>query len=260
LPEDEFVEVRTSRNRLKITTQEQLILKTKRIGIVGLSVGHAIAHTIALERICGTLYLSDFDILELSNVNRVRSPLTNLGQKKSTIIQREIAEIDPYIHTFLFTDGINKDNLDSFLSNIDLLVEVCDDIDTKIALREKSALLKIPVLMDTNDKGMIDVERFDLESAVGIFNGLVDSDLLYQYKRGKVDRLEILRRIINFDELSERMKLSFLQFDKTLNSWPQLASSINLGAGAVSDVARRILLGNKIRSGRYYIDIEEIIK
>ena len=39
LPEDAFVEVRTNRNREKITREETAALRTKTVGIVGLSVG-----------------------------------------------------------------------------------------------------------------------------------------------------------------------------------------------------------------------------
>jgi uncharacterized protein (DUF2249 family) len=59
LDEKEFVEVRTNRNRYKITREEQELLKSKKIGIVGLSVGQSIALTIAMERICGELRLAD---------------------------------------------------------------------------------------------------------------------------------------------------------------------------------------------------------
>ncbi|MGA0435317.1 MAG: hypothetical protein ACO3MV_06585, partial [Flavobacteriales bacterium] len=55
LPEDAFIEVRTNRNRNKITTEEQHHLRSKCVGIVGLSVGSAVAMVLAMERICGAL-------------------------------------------------------------------------------------------------------------------------------------------------------------------------------------------------------------
>ena len=76
LDEDEFAEVRTNRNRNKITREEQNKLKTKKIGIVGLSVGQSIALTIAMERTCGELRLADFDTAELSNLNRIKNRRT----------------------------------------------------------------------------------------------------------------------------------------------------------------------------------------
>lgn len=82
LDKAEFAEVRTLRNLYKITDDEQHVLGTKKIGIVGLSVGQSIALTLAIERICGELRLADFDRLELSNMNRIRSGVHNLGVPK----------------------------------------------------------------------------------------------------------------------------------------------------------------------------------
>ena len=43
--EEEFIELRTSRNRYKITAEEQEALATRTIGVVGLSVGQSVAVT-----------------------------------------------------------------------------------------------------------------------------------------------------------------------------------------------------------------------
>ena len=78
LDEDEFIEVRTNRNQYKITRQERDTLATKKIGIIGLSVGQSIALTLSMERGFGELRLADFDLLELSNLNRIRTGVHNL--------------------------------------------------------------------------------------------------------------------------------------------------------------------------------------
>src|ERR1044072_6855164 len=46
LDEQEFIELRTNRNKYKITGEEQAILCSKKIGIIGLSVGQSIALTL----------------------------------------------------------------------------------------------------------------------------------------------------------------------------------------------------------------------
>ena len=48
-----FRDVRLNRNRNLITADEQAELGRLRVGVVGLSVGHAIAHLLAQEGLCG---------------------------------------------------------------------------------------------------------------------------------------------------------------------------------------------------------------
>jgi len=81
LDESEFIELRTSANKNKITIAERDALATKKIGVIGLSVGQSVSLTLALERSCGELRIADFDTLELNNLNRIRSGVHNLGSR-----------------------------------------------------------------------------------------------------------------------------------------------------------------------------------
>lgn len=264
LDEEEFVEVRTNRNRYKITRNEQEKLAQKKIGIIGLSVGQSIALTLALERGCGEIRLADFDTAELSNLNRIRTGIHNLGLKKTVIAAREIAEIDPYIKVKVFNEGISKDNIDEFFidqdGKLDILVEVCDGLDIKINSRYKARELGIPVVMDTNDRGMLDVERFDLEPERSILHGLADG-LDPDNIKGLTNEQKIpyMLRMIDGANLSPRLKASMIEVEQSINTWPQLGSSVTLGGAITSDICRRILLDQFKDSGRYYVDLDQII-
>ena len=263
LDEEEFIKVRTNRNCLKITPEEQGTLRSKKIGIIGLSVGQSIALTLAMERTCGEIRLADFDSAELSNLNRIRTGLHNLGLNKTVIAAREIAEIDPFIKVKLFSEGLTTDNEDDFFiggGRLDLLVEVCDGLDIKIESRLKARSLQIPVVMDTNDRGMLDVERFDLEPSRSIFHGLIDD---YLEPDGKTlsptaNKMQMLMALVSFDQASDRLKSSMTEIGKTITTWPQLASSVVLGGAITTDISRRILLDQHSGSGRYYADMDEI--
>lgn len=58
--------LRLDRNRHLATSGEQDRLGRLRIGIVGLSSGHLIAHSLAVAGFCGELRLTDFDTLGVS--------------------------------------------------------------------------------------------------------------------------------------------------------------------------------------------------
>jgi hypothetical protein len=264
LDEEEFVEVRTNRNRYKITREEQAVLSSKKIGIIGLSVGQSIALTIAMERTCGELRLADFDTAELSNLNRLRTGIQNIGIHKTVIAAREIAEIDPFLKVVIFNDGLHKDNIDSFFiegGHLDLLVEVCDGLDIKIESRFKARELKIPVVMDTNDRGMLDVERFDLEPERPVLHGLAEGlDPKNIKDLTNEEKIPFILNMIGAEKISTRLKASMLEVEQSLNTWPQLASSVVLGGALTTDVSRRILLDQFHDSGRYYIDFEDLVK
>src|SRR5690606_16542701 len=101
LPENEYRELRCSANRNRITEREQERLRKLCIGVVGLSVGHSTALTLAQEEIGGEYRLADFDTLEPSNLNRLRAGVHELGLTKAVITARAIYEINPYARVVL---------------------------------------------------------------------------------------------------------------------------------------------------------------
>ncbi|MCE7063654.1 Rv1355c family protein [Dyadobacter sp. CY326] len=263
LNEADFITLRTSRNHYKITPQEQDLLSKRKIGIIGLSVGHAVAVSVATERICGTLKLADFDTIELSNLNRIKTGLHNLGINKCIVTAREIAEIDPYLDIECYPEGITDTNITGFLTEhgkLDILVDECDDLEVKISCREKARHFGIPVVMETSDRGMLDVERFDLDAGMPILHGLLAGIPEEKLRNiAPADRFPLVMRIIDAMNTSSRGRASLLEIGQSISTWPQLASAVTLGGGVVTDVCRRILLNQFTDSGRYYVDLENII-
>ncbi len=264
LDEKEFVFLRTSRNQYKITPDERDLLATKKIGVVGLSVGQSVSVTMAMERLFGEIRLADFDVLELTNLNRIRTGIHNLNLSKAVSVAREIMEIDPFLKVVCFTDGLTEENMDGFFMDggkLDLLVEECDSIDIKILSRYKARELQVPVIMEASDRGMLDVERFDLEPDRPILHGLVDGLDPQKLKTLKTseEKLPYMLPIVGFDNISARLKASVPEIGKTITTWPQLASAVTFGGGLTADVSRRILLGHYHRSGRYYVDMEQLV-
>lgn len=263
LDEEDFIFVRTNRNRNKITAEEQKRLSEKSIGVIGLSVGQSIALTLAMERSCGEIRIADFDTLELSNLNRIRAGVFQLGLPKWVITAREIAEIDPYLRVVCYPEGITEENIERFLwdgGKLDILVDECDSLNIKILAREKARLHGIPVVMDTSDRGLLDVERFDLEPDRPILHGLAEG-LDYSRLQGLFDqeKIPVVLKIVGYETMSERLKASLQEVGKSIMTWPQLASSVSLGAAVGADVCRRISLGQFTGSGRYFVDMEEIV-
>ncbi len=255
-----FRAVRTDRNRNLITAAEQRRLGTVRIAIAGLSVGHVIAHTLAAEGLCGTLRLADFDHLELSNLNRVPATILDIGLNKAVVTARRIAELDPYLRVEVMTAGVRAESLEEFLDDIDIVVEECDSLDMKVRIREAARDRRLPVLMATSDRGLIDVERFDLAPDRPVMHGVlggVDSAQLAALSQQ--DRIPYMLRHLDASRSSGRLTASLVEVGHTLSTWPQLAGEVTLGATIVAEAARRIGLGEPLGSGQVRIDIGQAL-
>ncbi|MDT7795247.1 MAG: hypothetical protein QOD59_4688 [Mycobacterium sp.] len=247
--------LRLDRNRNLITATELELLGRLRIGIVGLSVGHAIAYTLAAQGLCGELRLTDFDDLELSNLNRVPATVFDLGVNKAVVCARRIAELDPYLPVTVMPAGITAETVDDFLDGLDIVIEECDSLDAKVLVREVARARRLPVLMATSDRGLLDVERFDIEPSRPIMHGLLgDVDSARLANLSNKDKLPHALRMTDATQVSSRMAASLVEVGNTLSTWPQLSSEIALNAAVVAEAVRRIGLREKLPSGRVRVD------
>ncbi len=249
--EGAYREVRLSRNRNKITPREQARLGTLTIGVAGLSVGQASAIALAMEGIGGpsASRTSTASRSPTSTGSAVGS--RDLGVNKARLAARALFEIDPYLEVEIFPEGITAENYEGFLDGLDLLIEECDDLYMKLRLREGARARRIPVVMDTNDRGLLDVERFDLEPERPILHGLVgDLEAAPSSGLSTEDKVPYVLDIVGgADAVSPRLAASMVEIGNTLNTWPQLASDVLLGRRLCADVARRIALGGISRLG-----------
>ncbi|MFG2308727.1 ThiF family adenylyltransferase [Streptomyces sp. NPDC048566] len=263
LPEAEFRRVRTDRNRDKITAAEQRRLLGRRIGVVGLSVGNSAALTCAMEGVGGSFRLADFDTVGLSNLNRLRAGVHDLGLSKTVLCARQMYELDPYLDIELWSAGITEESVADFFGDerpLDLLIEECDTPWVKVAVREHARARRVPVLMDANDRGLLDVERFDDEPDRALFHGRGGGLTAREVRDlDPAGALAFLLQVCDPSALSPAMTDALGRIGRTLSSWPQLASGVMLGGALVTDTARRVLLGHPVASGRYYVDLEELI-
>jgi molybdopterin/thiamine biosynthesis adenylyltransferase/nitroreductase len=263
LPEGEFHRLRTSRNRHKITPAEQARLRRARVGVVGLSVGNIIAATLAMEGVAGEFRLADFDRVALSNTNRILCGVSALQLPKAVQAARTLYEIDPYLNVTLYPRGLDEGNIDEFLggpSPLDVVIEECDNFHVKLQLREQARSRGIPVIMETNDRGMLDVERFDQEHERPLLHGLVpDLSAATMRDLSKDERTLAAFAIAGGDQISPRMAASLIELDSSIVGWSQLGSGTVLGGAVVTEAVRRLLLGNRAPSGRYYVDLERIL-
>ncbi|MFA6105407.1 MAG: ThiF family adenylyltransferase [Patescibacteria group bacterium] len=263
LEEVDFFEMRTGRNCNLITKKEQKAFYEATIALAGLSVGSHAASTIVMNGGARRFKIADLDVLSGSNLNRVRTGVQNIGEDKSHLVARQLYELNPYIKLELYDEGISEKNIESFLKGADLLIEEMDNPFYKFKIREIAKIKKIPVIMatDNGDNIFIDIERYDLQPNLALFNGKAMNITSNDLKT--IDPRELPRiaaRIAGAEIATTRMQQSVLEVGKTLYSWPQLGTAANLCGTALAFLARNIVNGYKnYKSGRYEINLEAVL-
>ncbi len=264
LEEKYFFETRTARNIYLLTKEEQMKFYNSTIGIAGLSVGSHIALTLVMIGGSKYLKLADNDEISLSNLNRLRYPVSSIGENKALYVSKNVYEMNPYAKLEIYPEGINEKNIEKFLlkPKIDVLIEEMDNLYLKIKIRELAKKFKIPVLMATDhgDNILIDIERYDLNPDYPILHGLLGNLKSDDIKKLQPNEMVKLVAKIAGAELAttERLFISLFEVGKTIYSWPQLGNAATMCGSVISYLAKKIILGEKLKSGRILVNMDKL--
>jgi tRNA threonylcarbamoyladenosine dehydratase len=173
-----------SRNHGITNEEEQARLKNATFAIAGMGgVGGDYLITLARAGV-GNFKISDFDEFEMGNFNRqYGATMFTVGRDKMGVMQKLVLDINPEANIKTYDTGINENNVDDFLTGVDVFVDAVEFFEIKIhrliinACRERGipAIFGVPMgfgvgaLVFTSE-GMSFDEYFDIdyEASLGL--------------------------------------------------------------------------------------------
>ena len=265
VPEDIYFNLRTNRNQNLISSDEQIKIKNTCVVSTGLSVGNSIAVGLAYMGV-GSFKLAEFDTLETANLNRLRSGLQYVGSPKLSATTQQIYEINPYAHIEAWDNGLNKADLNEFLlgeHKLNVVFDEIDDFEMKVRLRTAAKKAKVPVIMLTSlgDNVLVDIERYDSDLDLTIFNGLLGKlpEEILEKEIGEMEKIKYAMKIVGTEHIPTRALGSLFEINHTLIGRPQLYTTIAVEGGLAGYLVRRLLLGEDLPSGRSYMSFDKIL-
>ena len=110
--ENIFLKLRTARNRNVITAQEQQKYRGQTIGIIGLSIGSVILSSLVATGGPKTIKLSDYDDIEITNLNRMKATVFDVLQNKAIVTAQKTWELDPFAELDVWDYAVTKKNIE----------------------------------------------------------------------------------------------------------------------------------------------------
>jgi len=172
----DFYSERTDRNYGWITSQEQLLLKNSTIGIAGCGGMGGLLASIFTRLGVGEVRIADSETFDISNINRQFGAGRNtVGKSKAVETARLVREIAEDTKLVVFTEGVNEDSVDEFITGCDI---ICDEIEVlavtaRLLLHERARKIGVS-LFNCNTVGfstnlfLYEPDGFTFEEAVGL--------------------------------------------------------------------------------------------
>ena len=140
------------------------LLNTKSVLILGVGgVGGYVAEALSRSNI-GTLILVDYDIVDVTNINRQIIALeSTIGKKKVDVLEERIKDINSGCKIIKIDKFIDLNNLeDLFKYNIDFFVDACDTVTTKKEVIKKCLDKDIDFISSMGTGNKLDPSKLEI--------------------------------------------------------------------------------------------------
>jgi len=146
------------RTRLLVGEKNIKKLHQSHVLVVGLGGVGACAAEMLCRSGIGHLTIVDGDIFQLSNLNRQLPSLnSNIGQKKATVLENRLHDINPKIVLNVIYEYISKDEMQNlFTEKYDYVIDAIDTLSPKIYLIYNSLKKGIPLVSSMGAGGKYD--------------------------------------------------------------------------------------------------------
>ena len=125
----------------------QLRFRQARVLIIGLGgLGCAAAQYLAGAGV-GQLWLADFDVVELSNLQRqVLYNSDSIQQSKAELARENLSKLNPHIELISVNQKMTAELLPDFVSQVDLVLDCSDNLDTRLAVNQACVDSQVPLV------------------------------------------------------------------------------------------------------------------
>ncbi len=138
---------RYGRNIGAITEDEQALLLTKTVLVVG--AGGLGGYSVEmLSRIgVGAIKICDFDVFEETNLNRqLYATEETLGESKAVVAKRKINAINSAINVTVYNERFSKENANEMLDGVDVIIDALDNVNGRLLLEKVASEHNIPLI------------------------------------------------------------------------------------------------------------------
>ncbi len=210
------------------------------------------------------IIVADFDELDGSNLNRIRSGWQNLGKMKLTLVSQSLYEQNPYCQ-ITCVPGISINESKALLHQtppIDAIIDSLDNLDIKLELRQLARQLKIPLIMatDIDTTIKIDIERHDV-CHTPFFNGSIPEDEITTINSlNETQRRKLAIKLVGLENNSLAMMHSLKEIKKSIPTWPQLGATATMAGGIITTIITKIIQKKSVKSGTYWVNLDSIFE
>ncbi len=218
-----------SRNLGILNLEDLKIIKTTKILVVGAGgLGGFICSSLVRLGV-KDITIIDFDVFELSNLNRqIFSSTLTLNKSKVTVTKAKLLEINPEANIYILNTKYDETINHTLYDSIDIVFDAVDNIKTKLLIEEHCTLYNKPLIHGAiggwyGQVGIILPNSYLLkeiydDSSIGLektlksptfIPGIIGNMMISEFIKFKLEKEALINRILFIDVLEHEYRIIY---------------------------------------------------
>lgn len=184
---------RFSRSSLILGTEGMEKLSKSSVAVFGVGgVGSYAAEALARSGI-GKIFLVDYDIIDISNINRqVHATSSTIGMFKVDAMKERLLEINPELEVIVFKEKYNIETKYILLSKeYDYIIDAIDMISSKLDLIVSAKMLGIPIISSMGAGNKLNPTQFKVGDIYSTSVDPMSRVMRRELKKRNIDNLKV---------------------------------------------------------------------
>lgn len=139
-------------------------LKKSAVAVFGIGGVGSFASEALVRAGLGKIILVDYDIIDISNLNRqIHATTKTVGLRKVDVMKNRLLEINPQLDIVVYNEKYSEDTKDKLLTtDYDYVVDAIDMVTSKLSLIENCKRLNIPIISSMGAGNKLDPTKFNV--------------------------------------------------------------------------------------------------
>lgn len=157
------MEEQFSRTQLLLGREAMIKLKNSRVAVFGIGGVGSFAAEALVRTGLGSIVLVDYDIIEISNLNRqVHASLKTIGEKKVVAMKERLMDINPSLNIDIYNEKYNKGSRNLLKKDYHYVIDAIDMVSSKIDLITTCKAMDIPVISAMGAGNKLDPTKLEV--------------------------------------------------------------------------------------------------
>ena len=136
-----------SRTEILLGKENMEKLYNSKVAVFGIGGVGSFASEALVRSGLGNIVLIDYDIIDISNINRqIHADFTTIGQKKVLAMKNRLLDINPDLNIVVHDQMFTKESIYLLTEDYDYIIDAIDMVSSKISLIENAKAMNIKII------------------------------------------------------------------------------------------------------------------